>query len=84
MSMSDATDEGAAVGPVITILRMGTPDGSSELRCTSCGMSWQAGGLEWMSPPDLGVRRHINEHHCRVVVKDVDWADRDQYFPGVN
>ena len=69
--------------PAITILRMGTPDGTSELRCTSCGIGWTAGGLEWNSPPDLGVSRHINQHHCHYVIKDIHWADRDKHFPGV-
>ena len=82
--MNGAAGEGADGGPVVTILCMGTPDGSSELRCTSCGMSWQAGGLEWNARPDLGVSLHISEHHFRYAVKYVAWADKDQYFPEVN
>ena len=78
------TDTSETALPAITILRMGTPDGTSKLRCTSCGIEWTAGGLDWRSPPDLGVSRHINEHHCNYIIKGILWADRDKHFPGVN
>lgn len=62
--------------PTVTILRMSTPDDTSDMRCLSCGMEW--GGEERNSS---SIWRHIHHHHLRINEQDVPWGDRHIHFP---